>query len=172
MFKTHAEYSAYINGQDKLLSNVSYCEDNNDVHYNPFLETKLVVKYLIDDDSEPTLLYGYYAEEGEEDYWIRGIDLFDKVEIDNVKVSISDLDTAEGKYQLSAGKHTVIYALKDPTMISYGAFCDCISLVSVTIPNSVTSIGESAFENCTGLTSITIPNSVTSIDGYAFANCI
>ena len=42
---------------------------------------------------------------------------------------------------------------------------------SVTIPNSVTSIGNYAFAWCTGLTSITIPNSVTSIGDYAFAYC-
>ena len=33
---------------------------------------------------------------------------------------------------------------------------------------SVTSIGDDAFHDCTGLTSITIPNSVTSIGEYAF----
>ena len=44
-------------------------------------------------------------------------------------------------------------------------------LTSVTIPNSVTSIGNSAFESCDALTSVTIPNSVTSIGGYAFYWC-
>ena len=33
---------------------------------------------------------------------------------------------------------------------------------------TVTSIGKKAFYNCKGLTSITIPNSVTSIGDYAF----
>ena len=33
----------------------------------------------------------------------------------------------------------------------------------------VTSIGSSAFESCSGLTSVTIPNSVTSIGNYAFS---
>ena len=42
---------------------------------------------------------------------------------------------------------------------------------SVTIGNSVTSIGYSSFYGCSGLTSITIPNSVTSIDHWAFRSC-
>ena len=41
----------------------------------------------------------------------------------------------------------------------------------VTIPNSVTSIGNYAFSYCSGLTSVTIPKSVTSIDNYAFSYC-
>ncbi len=51
------------------------------------------------------------------------------------------------------------------------AFWGCTGLTSVTIPNSVTSIGEYAFYGCTGLTSITIPNSVTDIGEYAFRDC-
>ena len=51
------------------------------------------------------------------------------------------------------------------------AFKECTGLTSITIPNSVTSIGSSAFSGCTGLTSITIPNSVTSIGSSAFKGC-
>ena len=50
-------------------------------------------------------------------------------------------------------------------------YLDCFGLTSVTIPNSVTSIGAYAFKYCTSLTSVTIPNSVTSIGDLAFANC-
>ncbi len=57
------------------------------------------------------------------------------------------------------------------TSIGDGAFHDCSSLNSVTIPNSVTSIGFSAFSSCSSLTSIIIPNSVTSIGEAAFAYC-
>ena len=79
------------------------------------------------------------------------------------------------------------------TSIGYSAFYRCTSLTNITIPNSVTSIGDyafwycnlknitipngvtsigySAFYRCTSLTNITIPNSVTSIGDFAFNEC-
>ena len=57
------------------------------------------------------------------------------------------------------------------TSIGDGAFHYCISLASVTIPNSVTSIGERSFEDCKSLKSITIATSVTSIGDGAFGSC-
>ena len=58
------------------------------------------------------------------------------------------------------------------TGIGDGAFANCVSLTSVTIPSSVTSIGNDAFIYCYDLASVTIPSSVTSIGQGAFANCV
>ena len=55
--------------------------------------------------------------------------------------------------------------------IGDGAFQLCVSLQSASIPNSVTSIGDWAFSSCESLQSITIPNSVKSIGDEAFSGC-
>ena len=57
------------------------------------------------------------------------------------------------------------------TSIGEWAFRGCLSLQSVTIPDSVTSIGDGAFIACTYLKSVAIPDSVTSIGNWAFWGC-
>ena len=69
---------------------------------------------------------------------------------------------------------TVTYNSTTYSVTSIGsyAFQDCSSsLTSVTIGNSVTSIGFGAFRNCFSLTSVTIGSSVTSIRDYVFDEC-
>ena len=57
------------------------------------------------------------------------------------------------------------------TTIGEKAFYNCSNLESVTIGNGVTEIGSYAFEGCTSLESVTIPDSVTEINWYAFKDC-
>ena len=57
------------------------------------------------------------------------------------------------------------------TSIGNLAFSNCTALTSVTIGNNVKNIGYGAFSDCTSLTSVTIPDSITSIGNYAFCYC-
>ena len=45
-------------------------------------------------------------------------------------------------------------------------------MISITLPESLTTIGSGAFYGCSGLTSITIPESVTTIGYNAFYDCV
>jgi len=71
-------------------------------------------------------------------------------------------------------ENTVITSITIPnsvTNIGNNAFVLCRNLTNVTMGNNVTSIGDSAFASCESLISITIPSSVTSIGKYAFSSC-
>ena len=61
------------------------------------------------------------------------------------------------------------------TNIEYEAFSDiystCTAITSVTIPNSVTTIGDFAFTSCSALTTVNFSNALTNIGTDAFANC-
>ena len=178
-FSTDSARVEYEDSENYLEPYVSYVEGDNTVHYNK-AETKLIVTYGVENASNPTQLYMYVNQQ---DMTILGADMFSKVEIDETEVAVADLDTAQGQYQLSAGEHTIKYTLIDPTFIgvemneSYAitrlgaVFSQCSNIISVEIPNSVTSIGDGTFSFCGSLTSITIPDSVTSIGASAFSSC-
>ena len=58
------------------------------------------------------------------------------------------------------------------TSLGDDCFGGCTSLKSITIPSSVTTLGQQCFSDCYGLTSITIPSSVTYLGDDCFSNCI
>ena len=151
-FSSHTEYDA---AKDSLiLPNVSLCVNENDVHYNPWVETRVVAKFNVTSTSSPTKIASATTS-------------FSSIEIDGVElpsvVSAYTFDTL--------GEHTVKYTLTDPTSIGDFAFGSCSSLTSITILDSVTSIGMYAFAYCRGLTSIDIPSGVTNIGNSAFDKC-
>lgn len=79
--------------------------------------------------------------------------------------------TSIGNYAFYYCPLTSVTISDSVTSVGEGAFKNCTSLTSVTIGGGVTSIGSEAFYYCSSLTSVTIPDSVTSIGDYAFIYC-
>jgi len=77
--------------------------------------------------------------------------------------------TLAGCFSAATGSITI-----PNSVISIGsrAFSNCISITSVSMPNSVINIGNEAFSNCISITSVSMPNSVINIGNEAFSNCI
>ena len=60
---------------------------------------------------------------------------------------------------------------KIPDYLAWFSTSETTHLTSVSIPDSVTSIGSYSFANCTALGELSLPDSVTSIDRDAFSGC-
>ena len=126
--------------------------------------------------STPIMVDGIYyhldkknnsAEVARSENYIGNIVIPEQISYDGVNYNVTVINNG-------AFVNTKIVSLELPnnvTSIGNSAFYNCKSLRSINIPNSVTSIGSYAFSDCSSLTSITIPNSVTSIGNYAFSEC-
>ena len=108
---------------------------------------KLPTAYLHSVDG---LLYIVYADRG---YAVLIADNYTQSEI-NIPASILFGETE--------------YPVKE---IAGGCFDGCWLLTSVTIPSSVTSLGDRCFNCCTRLGSVNIPESVTSLGDECFSTC-
>ena len=156
LFKTHAEYEAYIaNLDDKSSPIVSYCLDEEERHFEPSIpETRIIATFNVGTTSTPTKILEITSA-------------FTKVEIDGVEMS----PISSGYTFSTTGIHEVKYTLSDQTIINENAFSSCSVLATVKIPKGVVRIDNDAFMGCIALSSVTISNTVTSIGGNAFYGC-
>lgn len=83
----------------------------------------------------------------------------------------SDCESLSGSVFYECSNLTTVVFGENITTIPDGMLCGCVGLKSITIPDSVTSIGRFAFYDCRGLTNLILGNGVETIGGYAFARC-
>ena len=86
-------------------------------------------------------------------------------------VILEDGITQIGKYAFSCSALRSVTIPDSVTEIGDMAFYWCPDLESVTIPDGVTKIGAEAFNSCASLKSVTIPDGVTAIGDAAFVCC-
>ena len=104
---------------------------------------------------------------------------FDDIIIDGIKY---DLFHADRTATVSLNQH-IRYNVVIPEFVSYQgnnysvtaiadmAFHACRVVKSITLPNTIKSIGTHAFGKCSSLENCIIPNSVEVIKDYAFCSC-
>lgn len=99
------------------------------------------------------------------------IDSSVKDEITKLKIT-GKLNSTDLEF-LRKMKKIQVLDLSEVNMARLGAysFQVCQNLTSITLPNSLTSIGEGVFWECSHLASVTIPDGVTSIGEYVFGGC-
>jgi len=97
--------------------------------------------------------------------------IFNQASITSIVFEEGSVCERIGDYAFHRCKLTNITIPDSVTNIGECAFQWCGFLTSITIGNGVTSIGDYAFNQCNSLTSIMIPDSVTSIGRSVFSCC-
>ena len=95
--------------------------------------------------------------------WTAGIPVISNIRFRNF-TTLETVLIPEGVTTLKDGSSNSTYGI-------YGSFSGCTSLTSVTLPSSLTKIGDYSFYNCTSLTEIVLPENVESIGYRAFCGC-
>lgn len=87
------------------------------------------------------------------------------------QVTIGSGVTELPQYFLQNAKITSLSLPSSLTTIGNYAFQGCSGLSSLSLPSNLATIGSYAFQNCNGITSLTIPENLTSIGSNAFSGC-
>ena len=166
-FKTDADYQNYFNSDDFVTPNVSYVEDADVVYYNP---NDLII---MTSESNPEVMKVCYNQG-----WAASpyeTHASEAAKVTSIGTAFQDLgENSSSGYSGSNISFTFSFDefkyFTGVDSIDNRAFYKS-NIVSIIIPDSVTSIGADAFFDCSSLTSITIPDSVTSISDTAFDSC-
>jgi len=190
LFNNHNEY---LNDNNTLLPNVSYCKNENEFHYKIEHDPDRFIAIInVISTTETTNLFGNHT-------------LLSEIEIDDVTYTGNDIQTVSHNHIFNKlGPHIIKYTLNDnitsidggtfsghPTVrtsvgnyimsisipdnintITSGAFSYNSNLSNVIFGNNITTIGPGSFSSCKNLKNIIIPNTVTSIGDGAFGGCL
>ncbi len=130
---------------------------------NPFQETPVIVVEL-DDETPITQIPQNFAHEARN---LTEINIPTSVEIINGNSSKNGTPFYNN-HSLTKVTFASNEKLKE---MKNACFQNCNSLISIDLPDSVTTIGNYCFASCTSLTEVSLPNSLVTIANHAFAWC-
>ena len=107
---------------------------------------------------------------------VKGVERFPNIKIFRSSNFITELDLRYNlklqSFSCFSNKKLITVLLPNTlTSIGQSAFYNCSNLPEIHLPASLTSIGDSAFRYCDNLTEINFPDNLTSIGEYAFQQC-
>ena len=94
-----------------------------------------------------------------------------KVYYDGTEYTLTEIGGGSFYWTNENNNMTAVSIPNTVTKIGEEAFSDCKGLISIEMGNSIKTIEHHAFALCESLTSIKIPNSVTTIEMFAFGGC-
>ena len=174
-------------GEENPYPTLTYMVDGT-VFYEDVLESEGERFGAIGREPQKDGVYfgGWYYDEGTWKSPLNYTDLNNKTDKSDVTV-YAKWEVVDLVYEESTRTYTVVGLLAGAgdtvvipakygdlpiATIAAGAFRANASLKAVTIPDSVTSIGDYAFAECPLLEAIVLPNSVKTIGRNAFSSCI
>ena len=184
------DFSSIIQSDAELLESVNNTPTNEIEMFDvlPYIDVTPAeyFKYKYNDSLDGIIITAYTGDSLE-------VRIPDKIEDTNIiKVNLSNefteliMPNTVQSYNINYDKLKYVNIPRDAEVNVHGDFLESVYIVdgvkvldsiwspnlkSITIPNSVTEIGDFAFSRCTSLTNITIPESVLEIGEAAFWNC-
>lgn len=157
LFEITSDYEEYIDGDDALLPNVSYCEDENKVHFNPCVEPQFFAKLTLN-NGEVVELQG----SGE----LTSAMVSDQYKSTLVSAEIGELCTRIGNYAFDSCKGlTSVTIGSGVTIFANTVFSGCLNLTSITCNVMIApTIQSNTFQNIKTGGTLYVPTGSTDYD--------
>lgn len=174
-FDNNSSYEEYILGEDFIIPNVSYVEEDSKVYYNPLQSSNndpyveqgwMRLTYDAKEGQVVNVLNTKYDLSNVSKMAVRTNNSLSRAADELIEITPSSSYTFEKE-----GRNQLYIRFIDDIEIPAYTYYGCKELVEVLMSDKVKTIGDSAFYNCVGLTEITFPNSVQTIGNRAFSGC-
>ena len=129
-----------------------------------FSDCSSLQEIIFEESDKPITYCNYYQE-----LWnVKSVFLGRQIKFNNGYVNPRNTDSSSRSLFRNVNK--VIFGKNFTEIPDYFFWC-CSELETITLPNTITSIGSNAFSNCSKLMGIRLPNHLNEIKTYTFQAC-